>query len=101
VEGLDEEGPSRTTRQAETVVAARDYALIPYVPPVQRGEPLSQFEKMLLRRFHNILGNQKMHHEYCTARFQLLHQEIKQVRDQLNSMGFINDVVCLCIKSIA
>ena len=73
VEGIDEVGPSGFADQEGAVVAPVDSALVPYVPPVQHGEPLSQFKQMLLWRLDNISGNQRMHHEYCATCFQLLH----------------------------
>jgi len=48
VEGIDEVGPSGFADQEGAVVAPVDSALVPYVPPVQHGEPLSQFKQMLL-----------------------------------------------------
>jgi len=34
--------------------AVEEFTMIPYVPPVDRGEPLSRFEKMMIGRLDTI-----------------------------------------------
>jgi len=89
-DSIGEVGPSGTTRE-DITAAVENFAMVPYNPPMDRGEPLSRFEQMVLGRLDHIFGEQKMHHEYCAARFQLLHSDIEHVQDQLDSMNFRNE----------
>jgi len=40
------------------------HALIPYIPLVDHGEPLSSFERMVLNRLDTILGDQRDHYNF-------------------------------------
>ena len=44
--------------------------IITHVPPVERGEPLSHFERMVLKRLDTIVGDQRKHYEFFAIRFQ-------------------------------
>jgi len=53
-------------------IAGDHNAIIPYVPPVERGEPLSQFEQfeqIVLGRLDTMAKDQREHYEICAARF--------------------------------
>jgi len=58
-------------------------ALIAYVPLVGRGEPLSNFERVMLNRLDTISGEQRAYYEMTLSRFQHLDHQIKVVQEQL------------------
>jgi len=66
-------GPSGTT--------AGNYAMVPYVPPIDKGEPLSWFEHMVIDRLDTMAHDQRDHHEFCTARFQHLDGQIEGIQE--------------------
>ena len=39
-------------------------AIISHVRPVEKGEPLSHFERMVLGRLDTIVGDQRKHYEF-------------------------------------
>jgi len=80
-EGIDVAGPGGTAGQEGNAVVAGEYEIFPFFLLLDCGEPLSKFGQMVLGRLDNIYGNQRLHHEYCAARFQLLHSEIEHVQD--------------------
>jgi len=48
---------------------------------VDRGEPLSRFEQMVLEGLDCMASDQKGHYEFCVARFQHLDGQIKAIQD--------------------
>jgi len=42
--------------------------MAPYVTPMNRGEPLSRFEQMVLGKLDTMANDQRGHYEFCVAR---------------------------------
>jgi len=62
--------------------------IIPYVPPVERGELLSKFEQMMLNKLNIVDGDQREHYEFFAARFQHLDDQLEVVQEQLTELDY-------------
>jgi len=58
-------------------------ALVAYVPTMERGEPLSSFERDMLNRLDTISTKQKAYYEMTSLRFQHLNHQIEVAQEQL------------------
>jgi len=65
----DEVGHNTTKPKQETKY--QNIALVPYVPPVNHGMPLSPSQKLLLTKIGTMDVDQKDHYEFCVARFNI------------------------------
>jgi len=85
-----EAGPSQPAANdtAEQPMFHEDYAMVPYEEPVQRGEPFSYFERMVLGRLDSLATTQRDHFELSAARFQHLDDQIEAIQDQLAHIHF-------------
>ena len=104
----EEEGGRQTATTAQTRAGARtsgtngeNHAMIPYVPLVGRGEPLSRFEQMVLGQLDTMANDQRDLYEFSVGRFQHLDNQIEVVQDQLAKMAYgcdtynhIHHVIC-------
>jgi len=57
--------------------------LVAYVLPVDRGKPLSKFERFMVNRLDSVFATQIQHFEMIEARFEHLDQHIEAVPEQL------------------
>jgi len=88
----DEAGPSVTVAATGggsfDATAIGGFALVPYAPSVDRGEPFLRFEQMVLSRLNTIVQDQRSHHEFCTSRFQHLDGQVEPIQEQLGDMYY-------------
>jgi len=57
--------------------------LIAYEAPMNRGEPLSSFERLMLDKTDTLFSVQRAYHEMTEARFQHLDHQIEGVQEHL------------------
>jgi len=57
--------------------------MVPYVPLVERSEPLSSFERLMVNKLDFISVTQKEHYERAEARFEHLDKQIEATQEQL------------------
>jgi len=87
-----------------SVVAAKEgMILIPYVPQVDRGEPLSKFQQMLLERLDTLTIKQRNHREFCATQFQHLENQIEVIQEQLaelveDEIAYFLTVIAICFR---
>jgi len=74
----------------EDVVATSQNALVAYQELVHRGEPLSMFERQVLRRLDTLTYDQKEDYEITQARFQHFDDQIERVQEQLAELYHYN-----------
>jgi len=55
--------------------------MVPYVSPVDRGEPLSGFEQMLIGRLDTMVHDQRDHHEFYNTCVQHLDNQIEGIQE--------------------
>lgn len=58
-------------------------ALVAYVSPMERGKPLSNFERVMFHRLDTISAEQRQYFEMTTSRFQYLLDQIEVVQEKL------------------
>jgi len=64
------------------------HALVGYEPPIDRGIPMSPFERLMINRLDNMASDQRNHYDFCAARFQHLDEQIEVVHTQLFEFQF-------------
>ena len=62
-----------------------------HVPPVEKGELLPIFERVMLHRLDTFSVEQKAYYDMTTTRFQHLDDQIEVVQEQLNEFYHHDD----------
>lgn len=67
------------------------HILVGYKPPIDRGIPMSQFERLMINCMDNMANDQRNHYEFYAARFQHLEEKIEVVQTQLFEFQYGKD----------